>query len=242
MKKIVLKAKPRVLKEEGDFSDWIKGVVYGPELKENKIVWVRLQDFDRVYKEAGRSTLIDLEIEGDKNEYSVLFYDIQYHGLTDRCVHLDLYKVKMGEKIDATVKLSFINEAPGVKEQGGVLVKNTPALEVRCFPRHLVGEIEVDLAGLKEIEDSFYVKDLKIPEEIEVITGPDTVVVSIARPRTTEELEKLDEKIEMDVDKVEVEKDGETEEGDESEAEEPENGVDKPKAEETENKKEDKKE
>jgi len=225
MKKIVLNAKPRKVEEKEFESGWVKGVVYGPELKENKIVWVRAQEFNKVYQESGRSTLIDLMIEGEKEELSVLFHEMQYDGLTDELTHIDFYKVKMGEKIDTTIELNFVDEAPAVKEHGAIIVKGQSSLDVRCFPRHLVSEIEVSLASLKEFEDSIYVKDIKVPAEIEVTTNADTAVISLSRPRTAEDLEELDEKVEMDVDNVEVEKGKEAEE-DEAE------GEDKPKSEE----------
>jgi large subunit ribosomal protein L25 len=218
MKKIVLKAKTRVPKKAGDFSGWIKGVVYGPELKENKLVWVKVQDFNKAYSQAGRSTLVDLTIEDSNEEHSVLFHEMQRNNLTNDLTHIDFYKVKMGEKIETTIDLNFIDEAPAVKEHGAILVKGLYNLEVRCFPRHLVHSIDVSLQTLKDFEDSIYVEDIVVPKEIEVINNPDTVVVSLSRPRSEEEMEKLDEKVEMDVDQVEAEKgskDDEAEEGEE---------------------------
>ena len=138
MNKIVLNAKSRVKNQEGDFKGCVKGIVYGHELKESKPVWVRFQEFNRVYAEAGKSTLVDLKIEGEKEVLSVLFHEMQYDGLTNELIHIDFYKVKMGEKIDTEVELNFVGEAPAVKELGGILVKSFDALEVRFFPRHLI--------------------------------------------------------------------------------------------------------
>lgn len=212
MNKIVLNAKTRVSKKEGDFVGWVKGVVYGPELEENKLVWVRAQEFNRAYEKAGKSTLVDLKIDGEKEELSVLFHEMQYDSLTNDLIHVDFYKVKMGEKIDTEIELEFIGEAPAVKEQGGILVKGHNSLEVRCFPRHLISEIKVDLSALKEFDDAIRAEDVRVPEEIEITTSADAVIASVSRPRTAEEIEQLDEKVEMDVDKVEVEKGGEKEE------------------------------
>ena len=215
MNKIVLNAKTRIPKQEGDFKGFVKGVVYGPELEENKLVWVKAQEFGKAYEKAGKSTLVDLQIEGEKEPLSVLFHEMQYDGLTNDLMHIDFYKVKMGEKIDTEIELEFIGESPAVKEQGGILVKGHDSLEVRCFPRHLISHIDVDLSVLKDFDDAVRVEDIKVPAEIEILTSADSVVVSISRPRTEEEIEKLDEKVEMDVDKVEVEKGGAKEESEE---------------------------
>ena len=140
---------------------------------------------------------------------------MQYDDLTNDVIHIDFYKVKMGEKIDTEIELNFTGEAPAVKELGGILVKGFDALEVRCFPRHLISEIKVDLGSLKTFDDVIRVEDVKVPGEIEITANPETVVVSISKPRTAEEIEKLDEKVEMDVDKIEVEKGGDKEETEE---------------------------
>lgn len=214
-KKLVLNAEPRVAKEKRDPKFWVRGVIYGPEMKESQSVWVGLQEFNRVNRMAGGSTLVDFKIKGEEKEHSVLFKEIQYDGLTNDLVHIDFYKVKMGEKIDTEIELEFVGEAPAVKEKGGILVKGHDSLEVRCFPKDLISKIEVDLSVLKEIEDCIYVKDLKIPTTIEVLTSPETSVASVSEARSEAELEQLDEKVEMDVDKIEVEK-GKKEEEDEA--------------------------
>jgi large subunit ribosomal protein L25 len=222
MSKIILNAKERTPKQKGDFKGWIKGVVYGPELKENKTVWVKLQDFNKAYQEAGKSTLVDLKIENEKDSLAVIFHDMQYDGLTNDLRHIDFYKVKMGEKIDTTIKLEFVGEAPAVKEKGGILVKGFSFLEARCLPKDLVSEIKVDLAELKDFDDSITIEEIKIPAGIEITNNPEMSVVSIARPRSEEELEQLDEKVEMDVDQVEVERGGDKgEEDDEEKGEKP---------------------
>jgi len=206
MKKIILNAEPRVAKEKRDLKIWVKGILYGPEIKENKSIWVLAQDFKKVHKEVGGSTLVDFKVKGDNKEYSVLFNEIQYDGLTEDLRHIDFYKVKMGEKIDASIELNFIGEAPAVKSLGGILIKGQDSIDIRCFPRHLIGEVEVNLEDLKELDDCVYVRDLKIPADIELITNPNISVASIARARTDQELDDLDEKVEIDVDKIEVEK------------------------------------
>jgi large subunit ribosomal protein L25 len=98
--------------------------------------------------------------------------------------------------------LVFIGESPAVKEAGAILVKSIDNLEIRCLPKDLPKEIAVDISALKNIEDIIYVKDIKIPEGVEVLQSPETVVAIAEAPRTEEELKGLDEKVETDMDKV----------------------------------------
>lgn len=193
----------------------IPGVLYGPEAESQK-VWVSFQEFSRVYNEAGGSTLIDLELEGEKVPRSVLIHDIQYFPISDKYRHIDFYQVKMGQKIETEIELEFIGEAPAVKEKGGILVKTLDSVEIRCLPKDLISRIDVDVAMLKELDDVIHVKDLSIPEAIEVKVDLGTVVASIEEPRSQEELDQLDEKVEMDIDQVEGIKE---EEGEDEKAE-----------------------
>ena len=111
-------------------------------------------------EEAGRSVLIDLEIDGEKRK--VLIHDFQKHPLTNRFIHIDFYQVKMDEEIEANVEIVFVGEAPAVKELGGVLLKTMDEVLVRCLPADLPKEIKVDLSTLKTFDDRIFVKDLNI--------------------------------------------------------------------------------
>jgi large subunit ribosomal protein L25 len=203
-KKIGMEVKIRDKKQKNDFIGWIPGVVYGPEIKDNKMIWMDYQDFYDIYNEAGGSTLVDLKVEGESKTFPVLIYDIQYHPISGRYNHVDFYAVKMGEKLETEIELNFIGESPAVKEQGGILVKSLDSIEVKCLPKDLISEIKVDTSSLKDMDDCIYVKDLDIPDELEVMLDENTTVASISRPRSDEELEQLEEKAEVDMDQVET--------------------------------------
>lgn len=205
-----LKAKNREKKDtRAEFSKMIPAVLYGPEIK-SKVIWVDKQDFRKVLKDAGESTLIDLQL--DKDDHQVLIQDIQYDALSNDYQHIDFFKVNMNEEIETDVELDFVGESPAVKEEGGILVKNINAIKIRCLPNDLLSEIKVDLSILKKIDDKVYVKDLTISDKVKVDLEPDTVVAVVTPPRSAEELESLEEKDETDIDQVEgIKKDDETE-------------------------------
>jgi large subunit ribosomal protein L25 len=182
------------------------------------MIWMDYQDFFDTYNEAGGSTLVNVSVEGESKKYPALIYDIQFHPISGRYNHVDLYAVKMGEKLETEIEINFTGEAPAVKEQGGTLVKSLDAIGVKCLPKDLISEIKVDISSLKDFDDCIYVKDLNIPKELEVMIDEDTTVASVARPRSDEELEGLEEKVEVDIDQVETEEKGkEKEEGEEME-------------------------
>jgi large subunit ribosomal protein L25 len=109
--------KVRQLREQGI----VPAVVYGHG-KTSHNVQIKLRDLDRVYKNAGENTLVDLVIDNE-SPIRVLIHDVSHDVITDYIQHVDFYAVNMHEKIHAAVVLHFVVIAPAVKEAGGTLVK-----------------------------------------------------------------------------------------------------------------------
>lgn len=195
MPEFILKAQLRKLKTKKcnglREKNIIPAVVYGHDFKSISLQ-VPYTEFEKVFKETGESSLINLGIDG-KIPLKVLIYDIQYHPLTNKIQHVDFYKIKAGEKITVETELKFINEAPVVKNLKGILVHNLDKIEIKCLPEDLVHEIEVDISGLATFEDVIRIKDLKISPKIEVLQDLNEVVVSVSRPQAEEEEKPAEE-------------------------------------------------
>jgi len=169
--------------------DMIPAVMYGPAI-ENRNLSIDRREFEKVYQEAGDSTLIDLQV-GEEKPVNVIVQAMQRHPLKHQVTHVDLFQVKMDEAITASVALTLVGEAPAVKAHGGMMMHNLDAVEVRCLPTALVSEIEVDLSGLEDIGDGISVADLKVPEGMEILTEGDVSVVMVQAPRKAEEEEAV---------------------------------------------------
>jgi len=170
--------------------------------------------FAKLYKEAGESSLIDFKLD-NKAEGKILIQEVQRDPLTDRAVHVDLKRVDMNKVLTAKVGLKYVGIAPAVKELGGILLKNLEEVEVKCLPKDLVSEINVDLAQLKTYEDAIKVGDLIMPEGITIIS-PDvsTPVATVSSPLTDDEIKAM-EQADGDVSKVVVEGEKKEEGGEE---------------------------
>ena len=179
----------------------IPAVIYGREVKSESL-WVDKLDFKRLIKNSGESAMINLSID-QKDARNVIIYDLQNDPIRGEYTHVDFFQVRMDEEIETEVELVFSGESPAVKELGGVLVKNMDEIEIKCLPNNLPSEIEVDIATLRTFEDRICIKDLKLPQGVEATLDPETVVVLVSEPRSVEELESLEEKVEADVNKVE---------------------------------------
>jgi len=165
----------------------IPAELYGHGI-ENIHLTVPTKEFSKVFKEAGESTIITLNFENKK--LPVLIYEVSTDPLSDKIIHIDFYAVKMDEKITTSIPLEFIGEAPAVKEKQGVLIKSMQALEIKALPADLPHNLEVDINKLSEIGMSIYVSDLKIPERIEILVKPETVIATIIEQAKEEVEEK----------------------------------------------------
>ncbi|TSA44407.1 50S ribosomal protein L25 [bacterium] len=197
-----LETKKRTKKDQKDLRDEnVPAILYGKGI-ENEQLWVNKKIFDKVYDEAGESTILKLALEGN-GERNVVIKDVQKDILSGQPIHVDFYQVRMDEEIEAEVELVFVGESPAVKELGGVLVKNMDAVEIKCLPGNLLSRIKVDISRIKTFDDYIYIKDLTISDKVEVLVDAETVVAMVSPPRTEEEMAELETEVKEDVTKVE---------------------------------------
>jgi len=188
----------------------LPSVLYGPKIKPQPIE-LDLKEFKKIYKEAGESSLISLEIENKKTP--VLIHKIEKDPVTDEFIHVDFYQPILTEEVEAVVPLVFEGISPAVKDLGGTLIKEIHEVHVKALPENLPHEIKVNIENLKTFEDEILVKDLILPQKVKVLREPDEIVALVVPPeKIEEELQKpIEEKVE-EVEKVEKERKKETEE------------------------------
>ena len=207
--------KVKNLRKEGK----IPAILYGPGIK-NLPLEIEAKEFEKALKEAGESSLIKLEVRGQKSgvkEFTVLIHEIERDPLTLKPIHIDFYQPKLKEEVEALVPLIFEGESKAVKELGGTLVKNISEVKVKALPLNLPKEIKVSIEKLRTFEDEIFVSDLKLPEGVKILKGLREIVAFTAPPeKVEEELEKpIEEKVE-EVEKVVEKKEEEKEEGEET--------------------------
>ena len=199
----------------------VPAILYGHKIK-NLNLSIKEQNIEKMYKQAGESTLIKLSIAADKDESvkerMVLIHSVSKDPVSGKIVHVDFYQVKMDELTTVEVPLIFVGESEAVETDKGVLIKNIQVVEIEALPQDLPSEIEVDISVLKTFDDNIYIKDLKIPEKSKIKNNPEDSVASVIPPRTKAELEDLEEAPVEKTEEVEVEEKGKKlEEGEEPE-------------------------
>lgn len=217
-----ISAKKREARKKIEEEGKMLGVLYGPK-RESTPILVDKREFADLYKEAGESTLITLEIENGKEKASVLIYEIQRDPLKNDILHADFFEPNLKEKVEAEVPLVFAGDSLAVNEMEGTLVKNLYSINVKALPDKLPHEVEVNIGELKTFDDVIYIKDLKVPADVEIVQEEDMVVAMVSKPEDVEEeLEKpIGEEEEAEViGEKEEEGEEEKEEGEEEKEEE----------------------
>lgn len=182
------------LRKEGH----VPAEVYGHG-KDNMHVSVPHKELAKALQESGKTGVIMLGIDG--KDTRVMAHEWTRDTHTGAINHVDFYAVKAGEKIRAGIPLEFDGEAPAIKEGLGTLLKNLHELEVEALPEKLPHDFVIDISSLTELGSAVHASDVKMPAGVELVTAPETVIVSIA------ELQEEEVAEDISVDQVVVEGD-----------------------------------
>lgn len=219
MEKVVVQAEKRTvigkqvkaLRREGK----LPAVIYGYGIDPISIV-LDQRSASRILAKASSSTLVTIELAGV--QYPTLVREKQLDFIRNSLIHVDFMAVSMTEKLTANVGVHIVGEAPAVKEFGAILVTGLTELEVECLATDLPESFTVDVSGLVEISDGVYVRDVVAPENVEILSDPEEMIV-VATAMAAEEVEE-EEVIEVEEgEEPEVIEKGKKEEGEEEEGE-----------------------
>ena len=216
MAKIVLQANKREATGKNQVkklrnNELIPGVIYAKN-QENVNVQFTARDFEKVLRQAGTSTIITLDIDGEDKE--VLIKDFDSHPYKNQFLHVDFQAINQNETIRVTVPVVLLNR-DDMEVVEGVLVQNLDDVEVECLPKYIPQTADVDVKEM-QIGDNKTIADLDIfsNENITILAEEEDVVCSL---QEVSEEEIIDEDAEA-ADAADVPTVDETEE-DEEEAE-----------------------
>ena len=160
--------------------------IYGKGIK-STAVQVPQADFDAVYKEAGETGLVDVELDGKLTP--VLIHNMQ-KDFRGNVLHADYFQVNLKEKVKTMVPLQIIGEPKAVLDKVGLLMNILSEVEVEALPEELPENIEVNVEHLANINEQVTVADLKVPAGVTVLTEPEQVISKIGELVTKEAQEE----------------------------------------------------
>jgi len=212
MEKILLKAEERTDTGKRVAKDLrSKGFIPANVYKQGKpatSLQISSVDFeDIIHTKAGENVIITLKISGGTanrstgsgfvpsdsrgtKDKTVLIKEIQREPIKDRILHVDFNEISLTEVLKVNVPLTSHGEPVGVKVDGGILEHVMRELQVECLPAAIPEKIAVDVTELK-IGDSVFVKDIKVPEGVKVLSDPELIVMIVKAPKVEAPKEEI---------------------------------------------------
>lgn len=206
-----VQSKPKTSNEDLRLQGIVPGIIYGGDRKEPTSIVVKQSEFQKLYNEAGESSLVDFSIDNGA-PVKVLIQDVQRDPVKDKITHVDFRQINMNKEMTVDVEIKFVGEPLAVKELGGTLVKAHSYVTIKCLPKDLMSEIEIDLSPLKTFSDAIRVQDIKTPTGVTVVDEAEMVLAKVVAPLTEDELKAMEESTGPKIEDIEVEKKGKKEE------------------------------
>jgi large subunit ribosomal protein L25 len=137
-----------------------------------------------LHSESGANTLILLKMQG-AGEARVLVKEYQLDPVTHHVLHADFYRVAMDRAIEVTIPVLIKGEAPGVKQQGGILEFVRREIAIECLPGDIPENVEVDVSDLM-LHQGVRVRDVATNPKWTPLTDADTLLVHVIMPKVEE--------------------------------------------------------
>jgi len=166
-------------------SGQVPGVLYGGGGKEATPISVEPKALRKILlSDAGANTLISLKLAG-AGDTRVLVKDYLLDPITHQILHADFYRIAMDKVLKITVQLTVKGEAPGVKQQGGILEFVHRQIEVECLPADIPEHLEINVGELM-LHQGVRVRDLPANPKVKVMTEADMMLVHVIMPKAEE--------------------------------------------------------
>ncbi len=162
---------------KGTFEEGVIPAVFYGSKKPSTPISINLKEFKKIWKEAGESSAIKLNVDTDK--INALIHDVQVNPVTGNPIHVDFLVIDMNKPIQVALAIEFVGESQAIKSGSGVLVKVLHEIEIEALPKDLPHGLEVDISSLENVGDQILVGDLKLPSGVTAITGAEEAIVLI---------------------------------------------------------------
>ena len=160
------KSSAKVLRNAGK----VPCVVYGGgkpvHFSANEISFSKL-----VYTPNAHTVAISLD---GKSEINAIVQDIQFHPVSEKILHIDFLQLFESKEVTMIIPVKYEGNAPGVRNEGGILSKNKRKLSVRALPKDLPDYIKADISNLN-LNDKITISD--VSDDSFKFLHPDNMVV-----------------------------------------------------------------
>jgi large subunit ribosomal protein L25 len=170
------KGAARTLRRDGK----VPGIIYG-HAREPLALEIPTRELQKLLDTiSAESTVIDLAFDGKSAR--TLIREIQRHPFKKEILHVDFQELVAGEKVTVDIPIVLVGVPEGVRLSGGVLDQTLRELTIKVDPSNIPNHIDVDVTAL-QIGGSVHVREMNIPEGVEVMDDEDATICVVAAPR-----------------------------------------------------------
>lgn len=176
-------AKTRIAGDKNDarrirVTGLIPAVLYGAGLDPLTITVDPKQMLRILYSETGHNTIFDVNVDGTNAK--AMMVDWQFEPIKSSLLHCDLKRIAMDKMLTLKVPILLKGEAPGVKQQGGVLEHVLREVEIECLPGDIPSHIDVDISSIV-FGVNIRVADLPKNEKFNILSDENAMVVHLTQ-------------------------------------------------------------
>jgi large subunit ribosomal protein L25 len=136
-----------------------------------------------LHSNTGHNTIFNLDVKGAENS-PVMIVDWQEDPVKSTLLHVDFKRIDLSRKLTVKVPVQLAGEARGVKQQGGLLEAVAREIEIRCLPDDIPEHLTADVTPLL-IGQTLRASQVPLPEGVELMAAPDTVIAHVVALRTS---------------------------------------------------------
>jgi len=176
----------------------IPGVIFGKTI-EPESIQIEEKDFKEAFKEYGMTKTFEVKL--GRKKHNVYIKEVQRDMINHNLfLNVKLLKVMAGDTIKASLPIKFIGKDK-IEKPGVIVQILTDTVEVEYGVGKGISHIDLDISDLN-IGDSVQVKDLVVPEDIEIVEDMEKSILSVSETKYIEEDETTETE---EVDPMDVE-------------------------------------
>ena len=128
-----------------------------------------------------KSYIVDLKLDNGQ-AYTAILHELQWHPVSDECLHVDFLAVDEVKPIAINVPLVISGHAAGV-QRGGKFYQLLREVKVCATMANLPDSLPVDITPL-QLDQQFKASDLKV-ENLNILTPKGTVICGVKSTRNS---------------------------------------------------------
>lgn len=163
--------KAKVLVKKGQ----VPCIIYGDSLEESIPVKIEKNELIKLMNSNTQSSLIPLVLDGQTKTCIVKELQKNVYG---KVIHIDFQAVSANEVVKLKIPVTFVG-MDNLEVKRLVLETFTPEIEVHGVMSKMPETLEVNVSDMN-FEDKIFAKDIILPDDISLMTEPETLLAVIA--------------------------------------------------------------